>query len=95
VARFKLISPIAGIAPRSSYQKFPSGTVVVDSVGNAQPGDVVWPSLCLAPTVGVMAPLDSAAQALLPGGSAANPIWPGPPGFYSGGQFGCGLDAGS
>jgi hypothetical protein len=39
-----------------------------------------------------MAPLDAAAQALLPGGAAANPIWPAT--FYTINPFGVGLDAG-
>jgi hypothetical protein len=87
------MTPIAGAPPGYPYQRFKTGTTIADSTGNAQAGDVVWSSLCAAPTQFAMVPLDSAAQALLPGGSAANPIYPS--GSYSSNPFGSTLDAGS
>ena len=90
MARFRLMSPIAGNPPGFPYQKFKTGTVVVDTVGNAQLGDVVWPLLCSSPTLFAMAPLDAAAQAKLPPGTAiyvpGTPLPPSP--------WGVGLDAG-
>jgi hypothetical protein len=69
MARFKLLSPIAGAPVGGVYRKFPTGTVVADSVGNALlPSDVVWPSLAAAPTSGAMYPLDASATALMPAG---------------------------
>ena len=90
MARFRLMSPIAGSPPGFPYQRFKTGTTVADSTGNAQPGDVVWPALALNPTPLAMAPLDAAAQALLPG---SPPIYPA--GSYSSNPFGSTLDAGS
>jgi hypothetical protein len=84
------MTPIAGGPPGWPYQRFKTGTTVADSVGNAQPGDVVWAALCAAPTLNAMAPLDSAAQSLLPGNP---PIYPA--GSYSSNAFGSGLDAGA
>jgi hypothetical protein len=88
MARFRLLSPVAGAPPRGTYMKFPSGTTIADSVGNALPGDIVWPAVALNPTPLVMAPLDAAGQSLLPG-----PLWPNP--AYATAPYGCGLDAGS
>jgi hypothetical protein len=90
MARFRLMTPIAGSPPGYPYQRFKTGTTVADTVGNAQPGDVVWAALCAAPTLNAMVPLDSAGQALLPG---SPPIYPG--GVYSSNYFGSSLDAGS
>jgi hypothetical protein len=90
MARFRLMTPIAGGPPGWPYQRFKTGTTVADSTGNAQAGDVVWAALCAVPTPGAMVPLDAAAQALLPAGT---PIYPG--GVYSSNAFGSGLDAGS
>jgi hypothetical protein len=84
------MTPVAGSPPGFPYQRFKTGTTVADTTGNAQPGDVVWPTLCAAPTPGAMVPLDSAAQALLPG---SPPIYPA--GSYSSNPFGSTLDAGS
>jgi hypothetical protein len=91
MARFRLMSPIAGNPPGFPYQKFKTGTVVVDTVGNAQLGDVVWPLLCSSPTLFAMAPLDAAAQALLPGNP---PLYSQGIGYGST-VFGAGLDAGA
>jgi hypothetical protein len=68
MARFILLTPIVG-----GPIKYPSGTTVADSTANAVGNDVVWPQLCAHPTPLAMAPLDAAAQALLPGNP---PIYP-------------------
>jgi hypothetical protein len=84
VARFKLLSPIAGSPVGGVYRKFATNTVVVDSVGNAlSPSDVVWPALCAAPTSGAMYPLDASAIALMPAGWSSITL------------FGAGVDAGA
>jgi hypothetical protein len=67
MSRFILISAVAGAPPNGQYRKWPRGTTIADSAGNAVAGDVVWPSLCAAPSRVNMAPLDSAGAALLPG----------------------------
>jgi hypothetical protein len=67
MARFILLAAVAGAPPRETYCKFVRGTTIADSDVNAQPGDVVWPSLCSPPTPVSMAPLDASAAALLPG----------------------------
>ena len=67
MARFILIAAVVGAAPNGPYQKHPRGTAIADSAGSALPGDVVWPALCAAPSPINMAPLDGAAQALMPG----------------------------
>jgi hypothetical protein len=83
MARFKLLSPIAGAPVGGVYRKFPTNTIVCDTVGNSQPGDVVWAALCASPTSGAMYPLDASATALMPAGWS--PIT----------TFGAGLDAGA
>jgi len=67
MARFVLIAACAGAPPGGAYCKFVRGQTIADSAGNAQPGDVVWPALCAKPSPASMAPLDAAAQALMPG----------------------------
>jgi hypothetical protein len=68
MARFILLSPVYGSFPNCpSGRKLGTGTTIADSVGNALAGDVVWPALCASPSKLNMAPLDSAAQALIPG----------------------------
>jgi hypothetical protein len=67
MARFILIAAVIGQPPRDAYRKFPRGTTIADSEGNAEPGDVTWPSMCATPSAQSMAPLDAAAQALMPG----------------------------
>jgi hypothetical protein len=67
MARFIMLTPIAGVPPNRPFQKFGTGTSVADSVGNALVGDVVWPSLVATPQASQLAPLDAAAQALMPG----------------------------
>ncbi len=63
MARYRLIQAVVGQPPSQQYQKFKSGTTIVDSQGNAQFGDVVWPSLCATPQTSIMIPLDAAAVA--------------------------------
>jgi hypothetical protein len=65
MARFALITPIAGAPPSSGvYQKFKTGTIVVDSAVNAlAPTDVVWPSVAASASPLNMVPLDAAASA--------------------------------
>jgi hypothetical protein len=65
MARFALITPIAGAPPASGvYQKFKTGTIIVDSAVNAVlPTDVVWPSVAASASPLNMVPLDSAASA--------------------------------
>jgi hypothetical protein len=83
VARFRLLSPVFGAPPGWPAQKFKTNTTIADGVGNAQPGDVVWPSLAGCPTSGAMYPLDASATALMPAGWS--PV----------STFGAGLDAGA
>jgi hypothetical protein len=82
VARFKLLSPVVGIPPRGTYQRFLTGTTIADSTANAIGNDIVWPALCAAPVSGAMYPLDASAIALMP------------PGWSPVTLFGVGLDAG-
>jgi hypothetical protein len=86
VARFILLTPIVG-----GPIKYPSGTTVADSAAHAIGNDVVWPQLCASPTPLAMAPLDAAAQALLPGNP---PIYPSASYYINSTAFGVGLDAG-
>ncbi len=67
MARFILIAPVAGAPPSNVYTSWPRGTSIADTAENAIPGDVVWPALCAAPSATNIAPLDPAAQALMPG----------------------------
>jgi hypothetical protein len=88
MARFILLTPIA-----RGPIKYPSGTTVADSTGNAVGSDIVWPQLCAHPTPLAMAPLDGAAQSLLPSNP---PLYPSPY-YYNPAvafPFGVGLDAG-
>jgi hypothetical protein len=66
MARFILIAAVVGGPPGHSYAKFPRGTTIADSTGNAVAGKVVWPGLCQAPSPANMARLDAAALALMP-----------------------------
>jgi hypothetical protein len=66
MARYVLLAAIVGAPPNGVYSKYPRGTTIADSAGNALSGDVVWPALCQAPTAANMAPLDAAGQALMP-----------------------------
>ncbi len=67
MARFILTAPVAGAPPSNVYTAWPRGTAIADTAENAIPGDVVWPALCAAPSAKNIAPLDAAAQALMPG----------------------------
>jgi hypothetical protein len=67
MARFILITSVPGAPPGYQYAKFARGTTIADTALNAQPGDIVWPALCAAPNAVNMAPVDAAAQALMPG----------------------------
>jgi hypothetical protein len=98
MARFIILSTIYGQPPGNQPRKWPRGTTIADSTGNAQPGDIVWPAIANAPSPINVAPLDAAGQALIPGSVivtlaqlAANPGF-GNPGVNTG--YGAGLDAG-
>ena len=67
MARFILLAAVVGAPPSGAYSKFPRGTAIADSAANALPGDVVWPSLCIAPNSTNMAPLDDVASAAMQG----------------------------
>jgi hypothetical protein len=67
MSRFILTAAVVGAPPRGAHAKFPRGTTIADSAANAQAGDVVWPALCASPSRANMAPLDTAAAALMPG----------------------------
>ncbi|WP_166145404.1 hypothetical protein [Methylosinus sp. RM1] len=62
-----MIAAVVGQPPRGTYTKYPRGTTIADAAENAQPGDVVWPALCVVPNAVNMAPLDSAGAALMRG----------------------------
>lgn len=64
MARFITLCAIAG---EGGYRKFPALTTIADTIGNAQYGDTVWSALCKAPSGANLAPLDSAAFALMGG----------------------------
>ena len=68
--------------------KLRTGTTFADSAGNAHPGDIVWPAVTASPSPLALLPLDSAAQALMPGSTiyTGGPLPPSP--------WGAGLDAG-
>lgn len=66
MARFIFTRAIIGQPDNGCYTKYPRGTTIADSTANAQAGDYVWASLCASPNANNMAPLDSAAHALLP-----------------------------
>ena len=72
MSRFILLGAVAGSPPGIPYKSWPAGTRIADSAGNAVPGDLVWPSMAAAPS-NRMAPLDSAAAALMVTAAAANP----------------------
>lgn len=65
MARYFLTAAVAGQADRDQYRKYPAGTAIADTVGNAIAGDVVWAALCAAPNRANMAPLDAAASAVM------------------------------
>ena len=67
MARYILTSSVVGQPARGAYARYARGTPIADTAENALAGDIVWPALCNAPSSANMAPLDSAAQALLPG----------------------------
>lgn len=67
MARFILIAAIVGAPPNGAYTKYPRGTAIADSAANAEPGDIVWPSVCASPSPTSMAPLDALAQARMHG----------------------------
>jgi hypothetical protein len=67
MARYILIQTIAG-SPNPSgagYGKWGRGRTIADTTANAIDGDIVWPALCTAPSPINMAPLDSAASAIM------------------------------
>jgi hypothetical protein len=67
MARFIMLAAMAGEPDGGGYRKFAALTTISDTIGNAQYGDVVWAALCQAPSGANLAPLDSAASALMGG----------------------------
>lgn len=65
MARYILIAAVAGAPPNGQYTKWPRGTTIADTAGNAVAGDVVWPALCAAPSPVNLAPMDAAASTLM------------------------------
>lgn len=64
MARFVLLHAMAGAPPGQPYQKFGAGRTIADSAANAQPNDLIWPSVANAPC-GALAPLDASAAAAM------------------------------
>jgi hypothetical protein len=58
MARFRTHGIVIGA------KKYPANTVVVDTVGNAQPGDVVYPTLSSTTLNPDWVPLDGAATTM-------------------------------
>jgi hypothetical protein len=58
-----MLAAMAGEPDGGGYRKFAALTMIADTIGNAQPGDVVWGKLAAGPWEN-LAPLDSAASAL-------------------------------
>jgi hypothetical protein len=86
MARFVLITPVWG----AQVGKLRTGQTIADTIGNAQPGDVVLPSFTNNPSPLNVLPLDAAAQSRMPPGTAIYvPPAPLPPS-----PWGVGLDAG-
>jgi hypothetical protein len=75
MARFILTSDVAGQPERGCYGLWPRGTTVADTETNAQPGDLVWPQLMKEPSHRMMAPLDEAAAAMMPGSKIVTVPW--------------------
>jgi hypothetical protein len=72
MARYRLILPVAGAAPRGQYGQYNIGTVIVDSEANAlSPADVVWPAIALNPSP-AMQPLDAEGLALIQRNNSGN-----------------------
>lgn len=65
MARYILTAAVVGAPPNTPYHKYPRGTAIADTAGNAVAGDVVWPALCVAPSPVNMAPLDADASAVM------------------------------
>ncbi len=63
MARYILISAVVGQPANGTYTKWPRGSTIADTAGNALPGDLIWPALCNAPSPVNMRPLDSAGAA--------------------------------
>jgi hypothetical protein len=63
MSRWITTAAIVGEPDGGGYRKFPALTTIADTVGNAQPGDVVWSAL-VAMLPANLQPLDSAASAL-------------------------------
>jgi hypothetical protein len=76
MARFLIINAVYGQPPSQHLRVWPRGTTIADSAANAIGSDVVWPSLCGSPPPTSLAPLDAAAQALMPGSSIVGPNTP-------------------
>jgi hypothetical protein len=80
MARYVLVSAVAGAPPNGQYTRYSIGTTIADSA-SALPGDIVWPALASSPN-SAMAPLDAAAAALVAQRTPTNespwPIYGGP-----------------
>jgi hypothetical protein len=87
MARFITITPVTDA---SIGRKLRTGQTIADTQANAQAGDVVLPSFANNPSPLNVLPLDAAAQARMPAGTAiyvvGTPLPPSP--------WGVGLDAG-
>jgi len=80
MSRFIMVAAMVGAPPGGQLNRWGRGTTVADTSGNAVAGDLVWASLCVAPSPFNLAPLDAAGVALMPGSTqttlanlAANP----------------------
>jgi hypothetical protein len=61
--RFYLTAACEGQPNGFPRSRFSAGTYFADTTGNAQPGDLVWPSRCANLDPNVTWPADAAAQA--------------------------------
>lgn len=76
MARFVLTADVVGAPYLGAYGLYPKGTTIADCAANAVGDDIVWPRLLgldcdprypFAPSHRHLAPLDAAAQAMMPG----------------------------
>ena len=67
MSRFIMTAAIVGAPTSGQYNRWPRGTTIADTSGNAVAGDLVWPALCVVSSPVNLAPLDAAAQATMPG----------------------------
>lgn len=67
MARYKLAVSMAGTPDRGAHAKYPVGTTIADTAGNAVAGDVVWSALTSVPNPNQLIPLDSLAATAIGG----------------------------